>query len=115
MRRGVPGAFRVAGQSKVAYIPGMESVPVETLKEHLDEVLDRAEQGETVTITRDGKPAFELKAKARKGGIDKEGLAAFKRKHGIDKIVAYIAPDFDDPLPEDFLLHPLPAPETGKR
>ena len=35
-------------------------------------------------------------------------LAEFKRKHGIERIVDYIAEDFDDPLPEDFLFRPLP-------
>ena len=29
-------------------------------------------------------------------------------KHGIDRIVGDIPADFDDPLPEDFLIRPLP-------
>jgi hypothetical protein len=41
-------------------------------------------------------------------GINWEALAAYKKKHGIDRFVDYIPDDFDDPLPEDFLITPLP-------
>jgi len=41
-------------------------------------------------------------------GLRLEAIEEFKRKHGIETIVAFIADDFGDPLPEDFLLRPLP-------
>jgi hypothetical protein len=40
------------------------------------------------------------------------GIDIFKQKHGAATIVNAIADDFDDPLPEDFPLRPLP-PEPG--
>ena len=38
----------------------METVGAFEAKTHLDELLDRVERGESVTITRDGKPVAEL-------------------------------------------------------
>jgi antitoxin (DNA-binding transcriptional repressor) of toxin-antitoxin stability system len=70
------------------------------------------EQGETVTVTRDGKPVFDLvprqEAPKKKGGINWDAMQASMRARGITNPVPYIAEDFDDPLPEDFLLKPLP-------
>ena len=44
----------------------------------------------------------------KRGGIDLEAGQARLKAHGIDKPFPTIADDFDDPLPEDFLLRPLP-------
>lgn len=97
----------------------METVPIETLEERLSELARRVEQGETVVVTRDGQPVLDLVPHGtavaadppkKKGGLDFEAFAAYKRARGIDKVVAFIAADFDDPLPEDFLLQPLPDP-----
>jgi hypothetical protein len=41
-------------------------------------------------------------------GLRLEAIEDFKQKRGIEAIVDFIADDFDDPLPEDFLLRPLP-------
>jgi hypothetical protein len=30
-------------------------------------------------------------------------------------LFSYIAPDFDDPLPEDFLINPLPEPTPRRK
>ncbi len=43
-----------------------------------------------------------------KKGLRLEAIEEFKRKRGLDTLVTFIADDFDDPLPEDFLLRPLP-------
>ena len=64
-----------------------------TVKSRLVELL-RAE-----IVRGDLKPGERLRLEA----IDK-----FKRNHRIKTIVSYIADDFDDPLPEDFLLRVLP-------
>ena len=93
----------------------MDTIPLEQLGERLDELARRVEQGETVVVTRDGQPVLDLVPHAKRGGLDLEGLARWKRENGIDKIVTYIAPDFDDPLPEDFLLNPLPDPVPTQR
>ena len=97
----------------------METVPIETLEERLFELAQRVEQGETVVVTRDGRPVLDLVPHGtaaggdppkKQGGLDFEAGRRFLAERGIDKVVTYIAPDFDDPLPEDFLLQPLSDP-----
>jgi prevent-host-death family protein len=72
------------------------------------ELARRVEGGETVTVTRDGEPIFDLVPHNPARGIRWEAVAAFKKKQGVEKIVEWISGDFDDPFPDDFLLHPLP-------
>jgi antitoxin (DNA-binding transcriptional repressor) of toxin-antitoxin stability system len=43
----------------------MSEVSIRDLRNHGGEVVDRAAQGELVTITRDGKPVAELRALRR--------------------------------------------------
>jgi len=88
----------------------MTIVNIKDAKNRLSELGRKAEAGETITVTRNGKPSFDLVPhKKKKGGTDWEAARAFKRAHGIDKFFGEMAPDFDDPLPEDFLITPLPA------
>jgi antitoxin (DNA-binding transcriptional repressor) of toxin-antitoxin stability system len=63
---------------------------------------------------REGKPILVLVPHKRRGGLDFEGLAAFKTKHGIDKFVRHIPDDFDDPLQEDFLITPSTDSESHR-
>jgi prevent-host-death family protein len=93
----------------------MKTVSIREAQDRLDELAQDVEQGETVTVTRDGKPVFDIvphieapKPAEKKGGIDLDALQAHLRARGITNPVPYIADDFDDPLPEDFLLRPLP-------
>jgi prevent-host-death family protein len=87
-------------------------ISVKDAKNQLSELLHRAEAGETVVLTRHGKPVADLVPHVeKKRGINWEALAAFKKAHGIDRVVDFIPADFDDPLPEDFLLRPLPTPK----
>ena len=86
----------------------MESIPIEAAGDRLAELAHRVEQGETIVITRDGKPVADLVPHARKGGIDFERGRKFLESRGVTKLVTYIAPDFDAPLPEDFLITPEP-------
>lgn len=86
----------------------MTMVPMKEAKNRLTELARRVEKGETIVVTRNGKPAFDLVPHRKKGGLNLKGLAEFKKKHRIRKIVTYIAEDFDAPLGEDFLLRPLP-------
>ena len=80
-------------------------INVKEAKNRLTELLRKVEAGERVTITRDGTPVVDLKKhEPRKGGVNWEALFEYKRKHGIGRVVEWIAPDFDDPLPEDFLI-----------
>lgn len=86
----------------------MNYVPVKEAKNRLREVLRKVEAGETVVITRDGVPVADVTAHkpVPTGGIDFERGQAYLKSLGIDNIVEYISPDFDDPLPEDFLITP---------
>ena len=77
-------------------------------KNRLTELARRVEAGERVTITRNGKPILDLVPHERKGGLDLEAGRRYLRERGIEKAIEWIADDFDDPLPEDFLLRPLP-------
>jgi prevent-host-death family protein len=87
----------------------MKTVSIKDGKNHFPELVRKAENGETITITRNGTPVAELNpAKKRKGGIDWEAGERFLRERGIKRKKGWISPDFDDPLPEDFLITPLP-------
>jgi prevent-host-death family protein len=86
----------------------MSHVSIRDAKNNFSELGRRAEAGETIVVTRNGKPAFDLVPHKPRTGINWEALAAYKKKHGIDRFVEYIPDDFDDPLPEDFLITPLP-------
>ena len=91
-----------------SYIPLM-NVSLKVAKDKLAELVRRAEAGETVVITRHGKPVADVVPhRAKKGGLNWEALAKWKKEHGIDRVVEFIPEDFDDPLPEDFLITPLP-------
>jgi prevent-host-death family protein len=86
----------------------MTMVSIKDAKNRLTELARLVEKGETVVVTRNGKPVFDLVPHRPKGGVNLEAGREFKRKHGIDKFFSYVADDFDDPLPEDILLRPLP-------
>ena len=91
----------------------MTTITLEDAQSRLPEIARTVESGETVVVTRDGEPILDLvphpkPATARKGGIDWEGGRRFLEERGISEFFTYVAEDFDDPLPEDFLLRPLP-------
>jgi prevent-host-death family protein len=87
----------------------MTIVSIKDAKNRFSELGRKAESGETVTVTRNGKPAFDMVPHKKKGGIDWEAGERFLRERGVDRFVSWVSPDFDDPLPEDFLITPLPA------
>src|SRR5262249_46895034 len=103
----------------------MASVNTSEAKNRLEELVRKAENGEVTTITRDGQPVADIvphkgeEKKKKKGGINWEAGAAYKRAHGIGEFFGEMAPDFDDPLPEDFLITPLPEdfdkPQSPKK
>lgn len=138
------------------------NISINDAENKLSELVRRAEAGETVVITNDGKPVVEIldynelrrlklaalmsnpprglsgkvqarlnlgesgetgkpapfeaqqtrpvsekaQPKEKRGGINWEALEVFKKQHGITNFVEFIADDFDDPLPEDFLITP---------
>jgi prevent-host-death family protein len=58
----------------------------------------------TVTITRYGRPIVDLVPHRPKGGVDLDASKAFLRQRGVDKFFKSVADDFDEPLPENFLI-----------
>lgn len=86
----------------------MTTVSLDSAETDLTDLARRAEAGETIVLTRAGRPVAELGPPRRRGGIDLEAGEAFLRAAGIVRRPGFIAPGFDDPLPEDFLLRPLP-------
>ncbi len=87
----------------------MKTVSIREAKNRLTELAREVEKGEIVTVTRNGRPAFDLVPHQKRKGLRPEAIDDFKRKHRIREIVPYIADDFDEPLPEDFLLRALPV------
>ncbi len=86
----------------------MNTITLEDARDRFSELVLLVAQGETVVVTLDGKPVFDLIPHRPKGGLNWSAIDEYKRKHGIDRIFPHIPEDFDDPLPEDFLLRPLP-------
>jgi prevent-host-death family protein len=85
----------------------MRTVPLTEVRNRLTALAREVEGGETVVVTRNGKPIFDLVPHRPAGGLNLKAIAAFKRTHRVTSIVLHIADDFDAALPEDFLLRPL--------
>ena len=86
----------------------MKTVSIRDAKNRLTELAREVEEGETVVVTRNGRPVLDLVPHQSRKGLRLEVIEKFKQKHRIKTIVSYIADDFDDPLREDFLLQALP-------
>ncbi len=95
------------------YNRAMISVSLAVAKTQFSELARRVENGETVVVTRDGRPVFDLTPHRRRAGLTLEAIGDFKRRHNLETIFSFVAEDFDDPLPEDFLLRPLPPDASG--
>jgi prevent-host-death family protein len=91
-----------------SYMFSMKTVSIRDAKNRLTELARAVERGETIVVTRNGRPAFDLVPHQTRNGLRVEAIDEFKRKYRIKTIVPYIADDFDEPLPEDFLLRGLP-------
>ena len=89
----------------------MASISLDALEAQLSSVVQRVEDGETIVVMRDGEPVLDIAPHQngkRKDGLDFEAGEAFLRAKGIERRAGFISPDFDDPLPEDFLIRPFP-------
>ena len=87
----------------------MKTVSIRDAKNRFTELAREGEKGETIVVTRNGRPVFDLVPHQARKGLRLKAIDEFKRKHKVKTIVSYIADDFDEPLPEEFLLRPLPA------
>jgi prevent-host-death family protein len=83
------------------------TISIKDAKDRLTALARLVERGETVVVTRNGKPILDLVPHREKGGLRLEAIEEFKRKYAIDEIFSSVAEDFDEPLAEDFLLRPL--------
>ena len=86
----------------------MKTVSIRDAKNRLTELAREVEKGETIVVTRNGKPVLNIVPHRARGGLRWEAIDEFKRKYKVKNIVLDIADDFDAPLPEDFLIRPLP-------
>jgi prevent-host-death family protein len=86
----------------------MKHVSIKQAKDTLPALVREVEAGARVVITRNGKPVAEVVPHQQRRGLNWQAIEDWKKELGVDKIVTYIAPDFDDPLPEDFLSTPGP-------
>lgn len=73
----------------------MSKFNVHDAKTHLSRLLQQVEDGEEVIIARAGKPVARL--------VPMDAVLVRERVLGGDEGKVTIAPDFDDPLPEDYL------------
>lgn len=87
----------------------MKTISIRDAKNRLTMLAREVEAGQTITVTRSGKPVFDLVPhRAVRGGIRWDALEDFKRKHKVKSVISNIADDFDAPLPPDFLLRKQP-------
>jgi prevent-host-death family protein len=89
----------------------VKTVSIRDAKNRLTELARTVEGGETIVVTRNGRPVLDLVPHKPHGGLRLEALAEFKRRNGIKRVMMSIPADFDEPLPEDVLLKPLPPGE----
>jgi prevent-host-death family protein len=90
---------------------GVREVPVKEAKAKLTELLRAVEAGERITLTRHGKPIADLVPhEAVKKEQPMSLLARVEAWHKANpsKGIGWVSPDFDEQLPEDFLLQPFP-------
>ena len=90
---------------------GVRQVPVKEAKAKLTELLRAAEAGERIVLTRHGKPVADLVphglvTEEKPMSVLERVEAWHKANPGPD--IGWVSPDFDEPLPEDFLLQPFP-------
>jgi prevent-host-death family protein len=86
----------------------MKQVSIKQAKDTLPALVREVEGGARIVITRNGKPVAEVVPLQQRRGLNWQAIEDWKEELGVEKIVTYIAPDFDDPLPEDFLSTPGP-------
>lgn len=85
----------------------MKHFSIKEAKDRLPALVRAVEAGERVVITRNGRPVVDVVPHERKGGIDFEALRRWKKERGYTLVAGPIPDDFDDPLPEDFLIRPM--------
>jgi prevent-host-death family protein len=85
-----------------SYIAAVKTVSIRDAKSRVTELAREVERGDTIIVTRNGRPAFDVVPHRARKGLRLEAINEFKRKHHIEAVVSYIADDFDEPFPEPF-------------
>jgi len=85
----------------------MPTVSIKEAKDRLTALARLVEKGETIVVTRNGKPVLDL-VPHRGKALNLEAGEKFLKQRGVKEVFPYVADDFDESLPEDFLLKPLP-------
>ena len=93
----------------------MKHVPIKVAKDQLTQLAREAEAGAHIVITRNGRPVAELGPVRKRGGIDFDALRKWKEERGYTFVAGPLPDDFDDPLPEDFLITPITYPDEVER
>jgi prevent-host-death family protein len=88
--------------------PARNTFPIKEARDRLTELARRVENGETIHVTRHGSPLFDMVPVKKRKGLNLEAGRRYLDSIGVEKMFPYVADDFDDALPEDFLLRPLP-------
>jgi prevent-host-death family protein len=89
----------------------VREVPIKEAKAKLTELLRAVEAGERITLTRHGKPVADLVPHAsepKEKPMSVLDRVAAWHKANPSKGIGWVSTDFDDQLPEDFLLQPFP-------
>lgn len=72
----------------------MTNITIEVLKAQLPDLLRRVEQGETIVVTRDGTPIFDLVPRPQARVLNLEAGYAYLRSQGLGDPFPYVAEDF---------------------
>ena len=91
-----------------SYILTMKTVNIRDAKNRLTELARDVERGETVVVTRNGRPIFDLVPHKTRGGVNFAAGEAFLAERGITQVFRDIPDSFDEPLDEAVLISPLP-------
>jgi prevent-host-death family protein len=84
----------------------MKVVSIRDAKNRLTELARDVEAGETIIVTRNGRPVLDLVPHKKRTGIDLAAAQAYLVDQGIAQPVLFIGDDFDAPLPDEVLLQP---------
>lgn len=75
------------------------TVNIHEAKTQFSKYLKKAEKGQTIIVCRRNVPIAEIRATSTSPAIDR------KKWFGMDKGKVTIAPEFFDPMPDDFLAY----------
>jgi prevent-host-death family protein len=82
----------------------MKTVSIRDAKNRLTELARDVESGETIVVTRNGRPVFDLVPHRPRGQVDLAAGRDYLKKKGVTTPVRFMAEDFDEPLDESILL-----------